>query len=154
MKTYPVLIAEIKDSTNPLYSIVKFEQETAQEKINTIGILLGKNQTRKRVAYAPVAKEVISSYKLDVGTDMSAAFNMSAKLVVTETFVKSTWQNADGTWSESKAKINPSTGEEILVNGNKVYRNTEFTFDATKQDTLLRESKVAAPAQVAEIVEA
>lgn len=57
-------------------------------------------------------------------------YPIPGKIVILETFSPQ--------WDNHVPKINPSTDEYVKVNGENVYRSSNFTTDMNEQDTFLR----------------
>lgn len=59
-------------------------------------------------------------------------YPMEGKIVVKETFTPQ--------WVGHSPKINPTTNENVLVDGKLVYRSSDFSSDMNQSDVLLRDS--------------
>ena len=63
---------------------------------------------------------------------------IDGKIVYSETF--------EPMYAKHKVKINPTTKEEVLVNGKNVYLEATFTANLSAQDSLVRATSVVAEA--------
>lgn len=57
-------------------------------------------------------------------------------------------------WAGQEPKVNPQTGEVCTIQGQNIYRQTEFTQDLTRQDVLVQHDNVMSSALVQPEVDA
>ena len=106
---------------------------TVMVESSTITGLSGIGRVSKRVAFVTLEEEVVDLLKPYLVN--KGEFPVEGKLVVTETTVP--YIKKDGT--PQSPKIHGSTGEIMTYKGEPIYRNTDFSEDMSKQDTLLRD---------------
>ena len=73
--------------------------------------------------------------------DLKAGSTLDGKIIRKESF--------EPMYEGQSAKINPSTDEEVLVDGKNVYFKDSFTADLSTQDSLVKAGAVVAVAETA-----
>lgn len=144
MKTNAIIIAAIVATKNGSGNFrMTLEQEVSQE--NTIGDLLGKSTSTKRVSWVTVTPENIEKFKFQVGDDFSAKYGKPHTLAIRETVVP-----RKGDEGKYNMKKNPSTGHVLLHDGKVIYRYTDLA-PAGTADVLLSANGSVAISQPASI---
>jgi hypothetical protein len=82
---------------------------------------------------------LVDAYDLKIGGDYSAKF--PSRIIVEE--------SATPFYEGQSAKINPSTGEVVMVNGSEVYRQTRLVpAGSADQDSLVKEGQATTVAEL------
>jgi hypothetical protein len=72
----------------------------------------------------------------DMGLKKDGLFPIEGRILIKESF--------EPMYEGQKAKLNPSSGEEIKIDGRLVYRDSYFTSDESLSDVLITESSAVA----------
>lgn len=86
--------------------------------------------TRNRTAFIWGEEDKLKA--VTAGLKDGDEFPLKGKIVIKESF--------EPQYEGHEPKINPSTGEVILLDGKKVYRSSKFTTNMSEQDELCRAS--------------
>ena len=97
--------------------------------------------SNKIVAFALIATATAKALS-ESGLKGNDEFPLPGKIVVNE-FYDTDENYREGMVAKQYAGSHPKAGENMLVNGKTVYRETEFTTDLKAQDSLKREMAVA-----------
>jgi len=95
----------------------------------------------KVVAFALIAA-VTAEALIESGISSNDEFPVPGKIVVNE-YYDTDEDYREGMVAKQYAGSHAKAGENVLVNGKEVYRETEFTTDFKAQDSLKREITVA-----------
>ena len=98
-----------------------------------ISVVDGFVSPKRRTAFVTLTQEAVELLKDHI--QEGKPYPIDGKIMV----VESTFPQYEG----HEPKINPSTGEEVHVNGYHVYRKTEFTTDLSVKDQLITSLNVA-----------
>jgi len=121
MKRSVVTIANIVACSNPDLMMVEFRQEV--EKLNAVGVLLGKPFVEKRVVFQPVSKEMIAKHNLAIGSALQELEGHPVNLRIVET---TTPRRAEDAEKQYNVKRNPSTKGILCHEGKVIYRYTDI----------------------------
>ena len=115
----------------------KADKTTGEEKTygrvridsTVISMVNGYQRRNKRTAFVVLDPEVLPLMAPHIVADKPYPIN--GKVIVLETL--------EPQYEGHVPKMNPTTQEYVKVNGNLVYRTTEFTTDMSAQDTLVNQ---------------
>lgn len=141
-----VIIEKISDSANPEQKILRCSTEVKSAAGNGAEFFQKVDGfTRKRVAFRPMHVDKIAEHGLEEGDDLSEKTGVEWTIQVKE----STEPFYDG----QNPKIDPSTDEVLLKDGEAIYRQSELTLEAGAEDELIQyngREKVAVEAEASE----
>lgn len=160
-KLHPVIVTEIKATSDPETFQVRLEQIFDREVSTQSGLLsftmeghekFQSGTKVKRVAFQNFAKAKIEELKIKVGTNFSALKGVErAKLVVTETTVPRTWYDtSSGELKSQQPKRAGKDGEILTYQGQPIYRNVALAINAMSfEDKLIaHDNQVAGSSNV------
>lgn len=131
-----VFIFAIEPTKNEDYVSIYIAQRKNNGTVNDMDkLFLGWGNTIVR-AIRNSKKEIANQMGLKVGNYIN-----NAAIQITESFTATT----EGDYT-TKAVINPTTNEEVLVDGKPIYRTTELVSKAECNDTIIDRTSVQQPA--------
>jgi len=92
----------------------------------------GFNSKQSRTAFVTLDEDALSILTPHIKDGQP--YPMEGKIAIKETF--------EPQWLDHKPKLNPTTMENILVDGKLVYRSSDFTSDLKQADVLLKSSNI------------
>lgn len=137
LETGATILYSLEPTSNPEYSMGYFIQKAKLTENTTINALaLGWSDDSLIRTMQNFKTELISGIKPgDSANKIFATLALKANKIINqldihirliESQVKKTWVNKDGSVGEAQPKINPTTSEVILINGEPIYRYTEL----------------------------